>query len=121
MLNPDIAFSLICQTLGNSGKQCLNLGGGSPKLGRNLGTKYDHSFFEPGWSPGSARKNLNGLPSFCKSRPKKSFCRQLTFFLMVLNSPVSSWVKRLCKSATVIYLIFMRANPNNNHPHSFAL
>ena len=23
MLKPDIAFSLICQTLGNSGKQCV--------------------------------------------------------------------------------------------------
>ena len=47
MLKPDVAFSLICQTLGNSGKQCLNLRGGSPRLGRNLGTKYDRSFFEP--------------------------------------------------------------------------
>ena len=79
MLKPDIAFSLICQTLGNSGKQCLNLGGGSPTLGKNLGSRYDRSFFEPGWSPGFARKNLNALPSFWKSRPKKIFYRQLTF------------------------------------------
>ena len=26
MLKPDITISLICQMLGNSGKQCLNLG-----------------------------------------------------------------------------------------------
>ena len=26
MLKPDIAISLMCQMLGNSGKQCLNLG-----------------------------------------------------------------------------------------------
>ena len=79
MLNSDIAISLICQMLGNSGKQCLNLGGGSPTLGRNLGSRYDRSSFEPGWSPGSPLKNLNGLPSFWKSRPKNPFCWQLTF------------------------------------------
>ena len=79
MLKPDIAFSLICQMLGSAGKQCLNLGGGSPTLERNLGSRYHRSSFEPVWSPGSALKNLNGLPSFWKSRPKNPFCRQLTF------------------------------------------
>ena len=87
MLKPDIAISLICQMLGNSGKQCLNLGGGSPTLGRNLGSRYDRSSFEPGWSPGSPLKG--------------------------------DLVNRLCKSATVIFLIFMCANPNPNHPPFF--
>ena len=58
-----------------------------------------------------------GYQAFGKVVPKTLFAGSLPFFIGIKFS--GDLVNRLCKSATVIYLIFMRANPNNNHPPLF--
>ena len=64
-----------------------------------------------------------GYQAFGKVVRKNLFAGSLPFFNGIKFS--GELVKRLCESATVIHLIFMRTNPNNNHPltipHTFAL